>query len=327
MNKLKAFWQKLKSKSKSKTFYIVSLLFFVAVFLFVFIVGVIMPNTSSVASADYQSSKASGGPPSNYQQNQSAILIQNSSNTGRFKYSQVDLVPNTPYGFLSTSEGRGIFLISGKSSGANSGIEFLSQSSLFLVSFWAFSVNRGGTGNMYLTFTVHGSPFTDFNRLLVITDLDVDSPNYGSSITVTSLDIFTISDRHNSFYSSPFEVVTFLGGSLNSGLSFDVAPQFQYILGFFTTSSFYQSGYLNGYDNGYDIGYSSGKDVSYSEGYASGYNVAQTEKLSNPLSFFIDPIQTFLDMKLFGVISLGSILSIALFILVAIIFLKIFAGG
>ena len=67
--------------------------------------------------------------------------------------------------------------------------------------------------------------------------------------------------------------------------------------------------------------------AKYDEGYAAGYNMGQSEQLVNPLSYFIAPVQTFLDTKLFGVVSIGTVLNVALFVSIALIFIKMFAGG
>lgn len=103
----------------------------------------------------------------------------------------------------------------------------------------------------------------------------------------------------------------------------------------------FNSGYLQAYNdtyqdafcNGYELGYNSVPDQNeaYSAGYnagkVAGRNEALTEGLKNPISFVLEPVVTFFDTKLFGVISIGSILSVAIFVAVAIIFLKMFAGG
>ena len=77
------------------------------------------------------------------------------------------------------------------------------------------------------------------------------------------------------------------------------------------------------YNNGYESGYNSGYDL----GYSSGYNAALTDGLKNPISFLIDPVREFLNAPLFGVVSVGGVLTVALFVLVAIMFIKMFAGG
>ena len=83
------------------------------------------------------------------------------------------------------------------------------------------------------------------------------------------------------------------------------------------------------YDSGgYVFGGASGTyDEGYQVGYSEGYNKGQTEQLVNPLSYFIAPVQTFLDTKLFGVVSIGTVLNVALFVSIALIFIKMFAGG
>jgi hypothetical protein len=85
--------------------------------------------------------------------------------------------------------------------------------------------------------------------------------------------------------------------------------------------------YNNGVSDGYDSGYDSGLHTGYDSGFSSGYNTALTDGLKNPVSFIIDPVREFLNAPLFGVVSVGSVLTVALFVLVAIMFIKMFAGG
>ena len=73
----------------------------------------------------------------------------------------------------------------------------------------------------------------------------------------------------------------------------------------------------------YDEGYSNG----YHNGYHNGYDSGASQGLTNPLLFFITPIDSFLSTNLFGSVSIGDIISVVLFVFVALIFLKMFAGG
>lgn len=80
-----------------------------------------------------------------------------------------------------------------------------------------------------------------------------------------------------------------------------------------TRSGFYQVGYDSGYENGYN------------QGVIEGGN-QQLNKL-NPVSYFLEPVSTFLSTPLFGNFSIGAALSIVMFVSVALIFIKMFAGG
>lgn len=80
-------------------------------------------------------------------------------------------------------------------------------------------------------------------------------------------------------------------------------------------------------DPGYDKGYSEGYQAGYNAGYSEGYNKGQTENFVNPVQYLIQPVQAFLDTKLFGSFSFGSFLSVGLFVLIALIFIRMFAGG
>lgn len=95
----------------------------------------------------------------------------------------------------------------------------------------------------------------------------------------------------------------------------------------------YNDTYQHAFCNGYELGYESVPDTEeiyqngYNAGKVAGRNEVLTEGLKNPISFMLDPVVTFFDTKLFGVVSIGSILSVAIFVAVALIFLKMFAGG
>lgn len=85
--------------------------------------------------------------------------------------------------------------------------------------------------------------------------------------------------------------------------------------------------------NGYDAGVIFGEDLGFQNGYSQGYEVgfkegqAVSPVYSNPVSFFLEPVSLFLGTPLFGSFSIGMALSIVLFVGVALIFIKMFAGG
>ena len=96
----------------------------------------------------------------------------------------------------------------------------------------------------------------------------------------------------------------------------------------------YDAGESAGYNQGYDNGYTDGvndSDGNYQEGYNKGYTIGKdaglAAQLGNPISAFIQPAEEFLNMKIFGAISIGDIINVMLFIAIGLIFLKIFAGG
>lgn len=80
---------------------------------------------------------------------------------------------------------------------------------------------------------------------------------------------------------------------------------------------------IPGYESGYQDGYKTGYDTGYSQ----GYNKGQTEQLTNPANFFLQPAIAFMQTDLFGSFSLGDAFQVVMFVLVAIIFIKLFAGG
>ncbi|MBD5585736.1 MAG: hypothetical protein HDQ88_11690 [Clostridia bacterium] len=127
-----------------------------------------------------------------------------------------------------------------------------------------------------------------------------------------------------------------------------VPTSFKMFLEEFSTQSYvkdiYQSGYEDGYGKGYNVGYDYGYQIGYDEaseeggyqigyddgydiGYDKGYNEGISKQLVNPVSFFLDPVSQFMNTKLFGELSIGSAFNVALFVLVAVMFVKMFAGG
>lgn len=104
-------------------------------------------------------------------------------------------------------------------------------------------------------------------------------------------------------------------------------PNLKYI---FTT------GFTNGYRDGYDTGSDSGRDYGYNLGYISGYDTGysygRNSQISeglfkNPLDVFLQPISNFLNTDIFGSFSIGDGFTIAFFVIIALIFIKMFAGG
>lgn len=65
----------------------------------------------------------------------------------------------------------------------------------------------------------------------------------------------------------------------------------------------------------------------YEQGFNDGYDVGVGQGLANPLTIFVRPINSFLTTDLFGTISIGDVMQVLLFICLALIFLKMFAGG
>lgn len=79
--------------------------------------------------------------------------------------------------------------------------------------------------------------------------------------------------------------------------------------------------YLDGYNSGYNAGYNQG----YSVGLAAGQNISWDNL--NVVTLFLSPVNTFLATPLFGSFSIGTAFSVVLVVLLASIFIKMFAGG
>ena len=72
------------------------------------------------------------------------------------------------------------------------------------------------------------------------------------------------------------------------------------------------------FENGYNTGYNTGYDKGLYEG---------SSKSFNPIGMIIRPVAQLFSIKMFGDFAIGDFLTVAMFVSVAIIFLKIFAGG
>lgn len=71
-------------------------------------------------------------------------------------------------------------------------------------------------------------------------------------------------------------------------------------------------------------------DKGHADGYEDGYNKGKLDGTTvdlNPISIFLEPVSAFMNIKLFGFVSLGLVFNIVLFVSLALIFIKLFAGG
>lgn len=80
------------------------------------------------------------------------------------------------------------------------------------------------------------------------------------------------------------------------------------------TQEMLNEAYNNGYEKGEQTGYNNG----YSEGAKNGFN---------PIGMIINPVAQFFSIPMFGNFAIGDFFTVALFVSVALIFLRIFAGG
>lgn len=95
-----------------------------------------------------------------------------------------------------------------------------------------------------------------------------------------------------------------------------------------TSDKIYSSGYEEGYIKGTDEGYTMGEQSGYQNGYNVGYEAGKSQATTfNPVGMMIEPVAKLLDVKLFGNFSIGNFFTAALFVTLAISFMKMFAGG
>ena len=87
------------------------------------------------------------------------------------------------------------------------------------------------------------------------------------------------------------------------------------------------AGHETGYNQGYEAGETAGHEAGFNQGYTEGYDEGASTGLTNPIEYFIKPIDEFMSVKIFGTLAIGDIISLVLFVTIALIFLKMFAGG
>lgn len=110
-------------------------------------------------------------------------------------------------------------------------------------------------------------------------------------------------------------VINYIGGRLQLYTEYAI-PRILMTYANVNTQNIQQTlNYMNSFfENGYNTG--------YEEGYIKG-----TETTFNPIGMIINPISTFFSMPIFGSFAIGDFFTVAMFVSVALIFLKIFAGG
>lgn len=95
-----------------------------------------------------------------------------------------------------------------------------------------------------------------------------------------------------------------------------------------TTDQIYSNAYEEGYITGTDEGYTEGENAGYQNGYNHGYEEGRANATTfNPIGMMIEPVAKLLDVKIFGEFSIGNFFTAALFVTLAISFMKMFAGG
>lgn len=106
-----------------------------------------------------------------------------------------------------------------------------------------------------------------------------------------------------------------------------------YISNAISESQMYQSGLSDGRQigrsEGYKDGYADAKAAYDGSGYQEGYNAGWQEAQGNEFSFewFLTSTLSILDVDIFGVFSLGDVLTVSLGVMLVLIVLKLFAGG
>lgn len=87
----------------------------------------------------------------------------------------------------------------------------------------------------------------------------------------------------------------------------------------------YDKGHADGFSEGKLDGLAEGEQIGYDKGFLAGQN--SVDPFPNPVSYLIEPVVSFLNIKFFDTLTLGGVLSVGLFVMVAVMFIKLFAGG
>lgn len=110
-------------------------------------------------------------------------------------------------------------------------------------------------------------------------------------------------------------VINYVGGRLTLYTEYEI-PRILMIYANVNTLDI--DGTMNYPNSFFESGYNSG----YNDGYIKG-----TEETFNPIGMIINPVASFFSTPMFGSFAIGDFFTVAMFVSVALIFLKIFAGG
>lgn len=117
----------------------------------------------------------------------------------------------------------------------------------------------------------------------------------------------------------------------------NISIMFLYLIPSFEGAPDIDGAYEDGYNDGYDAGFEAGSGSGYDDGFDLGYNSGYSQGFAdgqdtdwgdlNVVSLYLQPVSTFLGTPLFGTFSIGNAFSVVLVVLLASIFIKMFAGG
>lgn len=192
---------------------------------------------------------------------------------------------------------------------------------------YSFTFFSGVTYTSYLYSSDNSSPMVidawlnNINYRIETSTVNVFS--FTENVTI----IFRIVQRPSLSYNNSIYFPIIVKGTYTAETMPAYQPNLKYI---FTTAFTY--GYKDGYDTGYDSGRNYGYNLGYVSGYDTGYSYGRNSQISeglfkNPLDVFLQPISNFLNTDIFGSFSIGDGFTIAFFVMIALIFIKMFAGG
>ena len=175
--------------------------------------------------------------------------------------------------------------------------------------------------------SISGATFPTGQWQIIINDIVVFTFNLTTNLQAPFSLSTPSSFRIYANNGSPNAKIMLVKGSYTAETMPAYQPNLKYI---FTTG--FTNGYRDGYDTGYDSGRNYGYNLGYISGYDTGYSYGRNSQISeglfkNPLDVFLQPISNFLNTDIFGSFSIGDGFTIAFFVMIALIFIKMFAGG
>lgn len=177
---------------------------------------------------------------------------------------------------------------------------------------WAWNRERGDylTGGGFVYYPEYGEEFPSFEETLIA--------------KIKPIGNFDLAFN----YKEPvFDYENTQTGDIAEGLSIEDYPEFFICKALMST----QNSSLTSdkiYSDAYTEGYNEGETTGYENGYNNGYNLGKEQATSfNPIGMMIEPVAKLLDVKLFGDFSIGNFFTAALFVTLAISFMRMFAGG
>lgn len=285
------------------------LTFIYCVLMFVLVIAmfiaVFSPPANETASADFRQSETCSAPPTTISENY--VMLTSSG-----LWDKEELIHD--YFYANVSMPAGYFTVSAVLYRDT----ISSSTSLYsyrYLNFYAFFDDNNLVYDIYLFYS--NTPVF----------YNPNSPN----IPADAMSIVPVSDTSKfPLYASDFSYHSLYTGYIRNGIDeflvFKTCPVFS--SGNCSPDDLkaeYDKGHSDGFASGKNEGLIEGEDIGYNKGFVAGQN--SVDPFPNPVSYLIEPIISFLNIKFFDTLTLGGVLSVGIFVMVAVMFIKLFAGG